>query len=66
MKSGRVVRTEATHDLLFNNQLIRDSGLSVPLIIQIVQRLQQNGWPIDECECLGIDRLMDTMKEWVQ
>jgi energy-coupling factor transport system ATP-binding protein len=66
MKSGRVVRTEATHDLLFNNQLIRDSGLSVPLIIQIVQRLQKNGWPIDECECLGIDRLMDTMKEWVQ
>jgi len=66
MKSGRVVRTEATHDLLFNNQLIRDSGLSVPLIIQIVQRLRQNGWPIDKCECLGINRLMDAMKEWVQ
>jgi len=65
MKSGRVVRTEATHDLLFNNQLIRDAGLSVPLIIQIVQRLRQNGWPIEECECLGIDHLIDAMKEWV-
>jgi len=66
MKSGRVVRTEPTHDLLFNKQLIKDAGLSVPLIIEIVQKLQNNGWPIDECECLGIDRLMDAMKEWIQ
>jgi len=65
MKAGSVIRTAPTHDLLFNNQLIRDAGLSVPLVIRIVQKLQQNGWPIEECECLGVDQLMDAMKEWM-
>jgi len=65
MKAGSVIRTAPTHDLLFNNQLISDAGLSVPLVIRIVKKLQQNGWPIEECECLGVDQLMDAMKEWM-
>lgn len=63
MKSGRVVKTSPTHDMLFNNKIINESGLSDPLIVEIVQKLKKKGWPIEFSSCLGVEQLISAMKE---
>ena len=63
MKSGIVVKTSPTHDILFNNKIINESGLSVPLIVEIVQKLKEKGWPIEFSSCLSLEQLTSAMKE---
>ncbi|MDY6846816.1 MAG: energy-coupling factor transporter ATPase [Chloroflexota bacterium] len=63
MKSGRVVKTSPTHDILFNKKTINESGLSAPLIVEIVQILKEKGWPIECNSCLSIEQLTSAMQE---
>jgi energy-coupling factor transport system ATP-binding protein len=66
MKSGRVLDTSPTHKLLFDNEKFRDAGLCPPLIVRIIQKLEENGWPMDDCQCLTSGKLLLFLEEHSQ
>jgi len=66
MKSGKVLQTSDTQNILMNNQLIDKADLCAPLIVRILQKLGENGWPINHCKCLASDRLISVLKALMQ
>jgi energy-coupling factor transport system ATP-binding protein len=63
MKSGKVLKTSATRELLFENKVIETSGLIPPLIVRILEKLQENGWPIERCNCLDFQSFKSFLEE---
>lgn len=63
MKSGKILETSPTRKLLFNERLIEEAGLCPPLIVRVLQKLEEKGWPIDQCECLASEQLSVFLEE---
>jgi energy-coupling factor transport system ATP-binding protein len=63
MKSGQVLDTSPTHKLLFDKEMFQDAGLCPPLIVRIVQKLEENGWPMNDCQCLTSGKLLSFLEE---
>ena len=66
MKSGQVLDTSPTRKLLFDNKLLLGAGLCPPLIVRIVEKLIENGWPLCDCQCFTPDKLISFLKDLPQ
>ncbi len=66
MKSGKVLKTAETHKLLLDNEIIEEAGLCPPLVVRILQKLKDNGWPIEHCKCLTSKALSIFLQELTQ
>lgn len=66
MKSGEVLKTSPTRELLFDHEVIREVGLYPPLIVRILQKLEENGWPVNNCQSLALDKILTFLEEAIQ
>lgn len=66
MKSGKILETSPTRKLLFEKKVIDQAGLCPPLIVRILKKLKENGWPEDQCDCLASEHLVAFLKEFTQ
>ena len=66
MKTGKILETSSTRKLLFNERVIDEAGLCPPLIVRILQKLHEKGWPTDQCRCLTADKLSGFLEEYQQ
>jgi hypothetical protein len=46
--------------------MFQDAGLCPPLIVKIIQKLEENGWPMDDCQCLTSGKLLSFLEELSQ
>ena len=65
MKSGKVLKTAPTRKMLFDDEMIKEAGLCPPLIVSILQILEEKGWPINHFQSLEIERLLLFLKELI-
>jgi len=62
MKSGQVLDTSPTLKLLFDSEMLKEAGLCPPLIVRIIMKLKENGWPLNDCQYLATNKLLSLLE----
>lgn len=62
MRNGQNVQTGPIQKVLFDNKVIKQTGLKPPLSVKVSQVLVQNGWPIKGSDTSTPGRLMKALR----
>lgn len=62
MNSGQVLDTSPTLKLLFDSEMLQEAGLCPPLIVRIIMKLKENGWPLNDYQYLATNKLLSLLE----